>query len=95
MRYRESVEDRVHELLSSRLESIRDMFGQLPDTLEDVWVQVALGQRQEAQRKIDAVPEQHPFEVRYRAVEPVDWESCREVLSAEAKRAVLRAGWRG
>src|SRR5438093_13388031 len=42
MRYRGSVEDRVHQLLSDRLRTIRDLFGQLPDTLEDVWVQLAL-----------------------------------------------------
>jgi hypothetical protein len=36
MRYKGSVEDRVHYLLSERLESIYSMFGQLPDVLEDV-----------------------------------------------------------
>jgi hypothetical protein len=34
MRYRGSVEDRVHQLLSERLGNIRSMFGQIPDTLE-------------------------------------------------------------
>ena len=77
MRYAGSVEDRVHELLSERLESISRLFGQLPDTLEDVWVQVALGQAEEAKRTIDAVPQQHPFELRYREVRHVDWESWR------------------
>ena len=76
MRYAGSVEDRVHELLSSRLQSISRLFGQLPDTLEDVWVQVALGQIEEARQTIDAVPTEHPFEVRYRDVRHVDWESC-------------------
>ena len=93
MRYGESVEDRVHELLSSRLQSIRQLFGQIPDTLEDVWTQVALGQRAEAQRIIDALPERHPFEIRYQQVEKVDWESCATVLSADAKREALREGW--
>jgi hypothetical protein len=35
MRYRGSVEDRVHELLSGRLDE--DMYG-LSDVLEDVWI---------------------------------------------------------
>jgi hypothetical protein len=34
MRYRDSIEDRVHRLLSSRLKNIHDIFGQIPDTLE-------------------------------------------------------------
>ncbi|MDP4030481.1 MAG: helicase-related protein [Gallionella sp.] len=33
LRYRGSVEDRVHQLLSSRLEYIFDLFGQIPDVL--------------------------------------------------------------
>jgi len=41
----------------------------------------------------DAVPTQHPFNLRYTAVEKVDWESCAEVLSAAEKRRVLREGW--
>ena len=44
MRYANSVEDRVRRLLSERLENISRLFGQLPDTLEDVWVRVALGE---------------------------------------------------
>jgi hypothetical protein len=43
MRYKDSVEDHVHELLSARLEGIYALFGQLPDVLEDIWINVALG----------------------------------------------------
>jgi len=93
MRYRGSVEDRVHELLSERLEDIYGLFGQLPDVLEDVWVDVALGELEQAQRIIDAVPRKHPFEIRYAQVEPIDWESCTQVLFNEAKLEVLRKGW--
>ena len=93
MRYADSVEDRVHALLSERWEQISTLFGQLPDTLEDVWVQVALGRQEEAQRTIDAVPERHPFEMRYREVRPVDWESCARVLDDGARRASLERGW--
>jgi superfamily II DNA/RNA helicase len=93
MRYRESVEDRVHELLSKRLKTIRDLFGQVPDTLEDVWVQVALRDEEKARQIIDAVPTAHPFEMRYDKVESVDFESCRRVLDTEAQLEALRRGW--
>ena len=46
LRYANSVEDRVRQLLSERLENVSRLFGQLPDTLE-VWVQVALGRIKE------------------------------------------------
>lgn len=93
MRYQDSVEDRVHELLSERLANIYAVFGQLPDVLEDAWVAVAKGERERAQQIIDAVPRQHPFELRYTQVEKVTWETCAEVLSDRAKREVLSKRW--
>ncbi len=81
MRYKGFVEDRVHSILSSRLESIHGLFGQIPDDLQDVWVDVALNNIQEAQRKIDSVPTHHPFELRYHVnVGKVNWETCINVL---------------
>src|SRR3989304_6291904 len=59
LRYAGSVEDRVRQLLSSRLPDISTLFGQLPDILEDVWVDVALGQVERAKRTIDTVPRGH------------------------------------
>ena len=93
MRYAGSVEDRVHELLSERLKSISRLFGQLPDTLEDVWVSVALGQIEDAKKTIDTVPDRHPFELRYHEVERVDWESCARVLASEVRCRTLARGW--
>ena len=93
MRYAGSVEDRVHELLSERLESISRLFGQLPDTLEDVWVSVALGRIEDAKKTIGAVPDEHPFAFRYHEVKRVDWESCARVLADDAKREWLARGW--
>ena len=93
MRYAGSVEDRVHALLSERWEQISALFGQLPDTLEDAWVQVALGELAAARQTIDAVPRQHPFALRYREVRAVDWESCARVLDDAARRRRLEEGW--
>ena len=55
MRYRGSVEDRVHELLSDRLEDIHALFGQIPDVLEDVWIDIANGEVEKAKKLIDSV----------------------------------------
>ena len=96
MRYKGSVEDRVHSMLSKRLQNISDIFGQLPDVLEDVWVQVAMGKKADAEKIIDAVPIQHPFEIKYekQAVNNTNWEDCRIVLSESEKRKCLLDGWR-
>lgn len=93
MRYLDSVEDRVHDLLSSRLAEIFTLFGQVPDVLEDVWVDVALGQVERAKQVIDEVPRQHPFALKYQQIQKVDWESCERVLSAVARRRHLMVEW--
>ncbi|NTV99829.1 MAG: DEAD/DEAH box helicase family protein [Oscillochloris sp.] len=95
LRYRDSVEDRVHQLLSDRLRAISDLFGQIPDTLEDVWIAAALRHDEEAQQIIDQVPDQHPFALRYDriAVDPDAWETCREVLDAQSQLEPLMRGW--
>lgn len=93
MRYKDSVEDRVHQLLSSRLENIFSLFGQIPDVLEDVWIDVALGEIERAKKTIDAVPEKHPFEIKYSRVEKVLWESCSNVLDTTARKKYLSQGW--
>ena len=68
-------------------------FGQLPDVLEDVWINVAIGEQEKALEIIDNVPEKHPFENRYNmGVEHIDWESCSEVLDKKEKREFLEEG---
>ncbi len=95
LRYKESVEDRVHQLLSQRLQDISSMFGQLPDVLEDAWVNVALGDIAKAKQTIDSVPAVHPFQVRcHEKVERVAWESCSTVLNQLERRKWLARGWK-
>jgi hypothetical protein len=93
MRYKESVEDRVHQLLSERLAGIYTLFGQLPDVLEDIWIDVALGHRERAKTTIDAIPQQHPFEIKYHKLTRVPWESCARVLNAANRKQCLSRGW--
>ena len=93
LRYKDSVEDRVHEILSERLRDIYNLFGQIPDVLEDVWMAVALGEKEEARKIIDALPKSHPFEIRYAKVEKINWESCAQVLDKREKERVLKVGW--
>ena len=93
MRYKDSVEDRVHQLLSSRLEGIHSMFGQIPDILKDAWIDVALGEVEDAKKLIASVHPAHPFDNRYSQVEMIDWESCSTVLDSESVVDTLRMGW--
>lgn len=94
LRYRDSVEDRVHAVLADRLEAIHTLFGQIPDTLEDVWVHVALDEAAQAHRLIDrAAATRNPFDIKYSRVEDVNWESCAAVLNPVSVREVLQRRW--
>jgi hypothetical protein len=93
MRYLGSVEDRVHQLLSERLQDIYNLFGQIPDVLEDVWIDVAMGKIEQAKQVIAGVPRRHPFELRYQTIKTTDWETCVQVLSSAAKKQVLIQPW--
>ena len=94
LRYRGSVEDRVHQVLADRLESIHQLFGQIPDTLEDVWVKIALEGEQEARQLIDrSTATRNPFDAKYSKVEDADWETCPLVLDPLAVKEQLSRGW--
>jgi hypothetical protein len=94
LRYRDSVEDRVHQVLADRLEAIHGLFGQIPDTLEDVWVRVALHDEQAAHQLIDrTAATRNPFDAKYSKVEDADWETCASVLNALSVKEMLSAGW--
>jgi len=94
LRYRGSVEDRVHQVLASRLSAIHELFGQIPDTLKDVWVDIALNDERAARQLIDrAAATRNPFDVKYSVVEDADWETCAAVLNAVSVRELMSVGW--
>jgi superfamily II DNA or RNA helicase len=94
LRYDGSVEDRVHDLLSDRLQNINAMFGQIPDVLEDVWVQVAQNDIDDAKKTINALPPKHPFELKYeKPIGNIPWETCSTVLDKIEIQETLRKGW--
>lgn len=95
MRYKDSVEDKVHERLSSRLEDIHSLFGQIPDTLEDVWIQIAMDNENRAKEIINDISKKNPFTLKYETIPPItdDWESCITVLDKSDKMNQLTQGW--
>ena len=95
LRYKDSVEDKVHTVLSERLKNIKDMFGQIPDTLEDVWIDIALDKVEDAKERIDRIPDQNPFTLKYETKLPAteDWEACTFVLDRGEKINQLLIGW--
>jgi hypothetical protein len=88
------VEDRVHQVLADRLEAIHGLFGQIPDTLEDVWVRVALNDEKAASQLIDrTAATRNPFDAKYSKVEDDDWETCSSVLNGVSMKELLSKAW--
>ncbi|HOV94162.1 MAG TPA: helicase-related protein [Spirochaetales bacterium] len=95
LRYQDSVEDKVHQALSTRLEQIKDMFGQIPDILEDVWIDYALGEQEAARARLDKIPKIHPFDERYgRIGSTSNWDECSQVVNREDRILNLRKPWK-
>lgn len=95
MRYKDSVEDKVHSVLSDRLSDIYDMFGQIPDTLEDVWIDIAMNNEVKAKERINSMPASNPFTLKYEtgSLATEDWETCEMVLDKNDKMKQLLKGW--
>ena len=95
MRYKDSVEDKVHKKLSGRLEDIRNLFGQIPDVLKDVWIDIAQGEEVQAELRINNIPTKNPFIQKYETKIPSvgDWEKCSTVLDKNEERRELLRGW--
>lgn len=95
MRYKNSVEDKVHTKLSQRLKNIHDIFGQIPEVLEDVWIAIAQNDEKKAEESINKAPKKNQFEFKYEQNIPKteDWQACTFVLDKEDKIKELMKGW--
>jgi superfamily II DNA or RNA helicase len=95
MRYKDSVEDKVHTKLSSRLKGVYAMFGQIPEVLEDVWIAMAQNDEERALEAINKMPKKNPFMLKYEMSIPDcgDWEKCAIVLDKKEKLQELLCGW--
>lgn len=94
LRYKGSVEDKVHQALSDRLKDIHSIFGQIPDVLEDVWIDIALGDKEAAKQRINNLPKKHPFDLKYnQVVDTKEWHKCSIVLNNEEKKSVFIKEW--
>lgn len=98
MRYKGSVEDRVHAMLSERLKGIYDMFGQIPEVLSDVWIHVAENEVEKAKSLIRDLPTSNPFIAKYENINNMsnceDWEKCSDIVSNKEKKRILNMKWK-
>lgn len=95
--YSETQDEKVYSVISRRLKDKFDLFGSLPDTIDDDWI--------EDVETLDAKLDQYihlretainAFEIRYESdVNPNEnrWETCSRVLSRKDIEARMTRGW--
>ena len=92
----QTVDEKVYERLSERMRDRYSLFGSLPDTIKDEWIEdiETLGERLD--EYINAQKEATGFDLRYTttmAPTEKDWRDCSEVLSRRDFAQLMSAGW--
>ena len=96
--YNDTRDQTIYHVLSQRMKNVYDIFGSLPDTIEDDWID----DEERLQDKMDTYihkreEAENAFTVRYRnTVDPEAnrWEFCSEVLSRADIVEKMQQGWR-
>ena len=92
----QTVDEKVYERLSERMRDCYNLFGSLPDTIKDEWIDdiETLGEKMD--EYINAQKEATGFDLRYNTtMEPSekDWRDCSEVLSRRDFAQLMTTGW--
>lgn len=95
--YHDTLDEKIYEALSRRMKDRYDIFGSLPDTLEDEWIDNIeqledlmdkyLHLRQEARNAFELRYERHVSD------DPDQWRNCARVLARQDILNVLSQPW--
>lgn len=95
--YQGTRDEQIYAALSARMENVYDIFGSLPDTIEDDWISdienLSERLREFTSRRQSAA---NAFDIRYDgSVVPqgTDWEKCETVLARNDVVHLLSKGW--
>lgn len=92
----QTVDEKIYERLSERMRDRYNLFGSLPDTIKDEWIDdiETLGEKMD--EYINAQKEATGFDLRYTvtmAPSEKDWRDCSEVLSRRDFAELMSSGW--
>lgn len=97
--YHGTRDEKVYQTISKRLEDKHDLFGGLPDTIDDEWIDDANLLEEQLDRYVHLRKSAiNPFEFRYQNEEALSpdrdrWELCAKVLSRKDVVEKLSEGW--
>jgi hypothetical protein len=92
----QTVDEKVYQRLSERMRDRYNLFGGLPDTIEDGWIDdiETLGEKMD--EYINAQKEANGFDLRYNTSlthSDKDWRDCSSVLSRSDFAKLMSEGW--
>ena len=92
----DTVDERVYQRLSERMRDRYDLFGSLPDTIRDDWIEdiETLGEKMD--EYINAQKDATGFDLRYQQATTAtgdDWRDCAEVLSRRDFSELMSKPW--
>lgn len=94
--YQDTVDETIYERLSARMKDRFDLFGSLPDTIEDTWIENVETLDEKLDEYIEAQKRVNGFDIRYNAnldAEEDEWRNCARVLSRRSIDTLMRNGW--
>jgi len=94
--FEQTVDEKIYERLSERMRNRYDLFGSLPDTIKDEWIEDIETLGEKLDEYINAQRTATGFDLRYTvtmAPPEKDWRDCSEVLSRRDFATLMSAGW--
>lgn len=93
-----TVDERIYERLSERMKDRFNLFGALPDTIEDEWINQQTDIGVEMDKYIERQKKETGFDIRYSGTLAPDddaWAECARVLSRRDFQELMSRSWRG
>jgi len=94
--FEQTVDEKIYERLSERMRNRYDLFGSLPDTIKDEWIEDIESLGEKLDEYINARLTATGFDLRYigtMAPPEKDWRDCSEVLARRDFISLMSAAW--
>lgn len=94
--YSDTIDEKVYRVLSKRMKDRYNLFGSLPDTIDDDWIQDVENLDEYLSQFTEQKKQANAFELRYASTvqpEGPDWQLCEKVLARRDVVEKLSEGW--
>jgi SNF2 family DNA or RNA helicase len=94
--FEQTVDEKIYERLSERMKNRYDLFGSLPDTIKDEWIEDIETLGEKLDEFINAQKTATGFDLRYTGTmmpPDKDWREFTEVLSRRDLATLMSAAW--